>query len=552
MPARHEALIAIDSAGLHAALGVAEQWLEANRDAINAINVYPVPDGDTGTNMLLTLRAARRAVEEAVPSNVDAYAAALSRGALLGARGNSGVILSQMMRGLAEGLEGASQLGATELRRALQRAAACAYESVGEPVEGTMLTVMREAAEATARGQGTNLETVATTAAREAAVSVTRTPELLPALRQAGVVDAGGEGVAVLLAGLGYAIRGEPLPEAPTAPEAAVRLTGVEHEGHGYCVQYVVTVAAGDTSLDRSQMVAALEAAGGESVLAVGDPDAVRVHLHAEDPGPALSIGAAAGPLTAVSVENMQAQHDAWARDHQLSSGDTSPGGPSGEAPSIGLLAVVEGDGWEAAFRELGASVLRADAAKPSAGELLEAARRAGTEHTFILPNDPNVRRSAEVAAAEDPARATVIPSRSAPAGLAAAVAFLPDNRSNEHLAEDLREAVTGIQTIAVARSVRDAVVDGVAVSTGDAMAMLDGRLVARTDSLEHALLEGLALALDMRDEAAELATVYLGSDAPIDAEARLREQIRAAHRDLDVEFVRGGQPHYAYLVGVE
>ena len=227
--------------GFRDALDTALQWFELNRDAINAINVYPVPDGDTGTNMLLTLRAARRAAddEEAASTDVGAFTGAMAQGALLGARGNSGVILSQMVRGLAEGLEGSADVGPSELLGALESAATAAYSAVATPVEGTMLTVMREAAEGAVANQAPDpsLASVLDATVAAARVSVERTPELLPQLQDAGVVDAGGEGVAVLLEGLRYGVIGEDLPPPPPAPVGTVQLEGVGHEGHGFCVE---------------------------------------------------------------------------------------------------------------------------------------------------------------------------------------------------------------------------------------------------------------------------------------------------------------------------
>ena len=388
---------ALSGADLRHALQVAELWLEANREALNAINVYPVPDGDTGTNMLLTLRAANAALPES--GGAGAIGKALADAALLGARGNSGVILSQMLRGFADALEGVETLGAPELRSALTGASEMAYSAVPEPVEGTMLTVMREARRRqrrrpTPRSPSTRCSPIAV---EEAEASVERTPDLLPRLREAGVVDAGGQGVAVLLAGLLYGVRGEPLPEPPPAPTGEVDLGGVEHEGHGYCVEYIVQ----GVGLERTVLAAALTEAQGESVLVVGDPSALRVHVHMEDPGVALSAGAAHGGLQMVKVDNMQAQHESWAAAHEDAEDDDAP------PPPIGLVAVVQGPGLTAHFRDLGVTRIVSGGAtnNPSAGELLEAARRAGRERVFILPErlERAARRRAGGAAGAGP-----------------------------------------------------------------------------------------------------------------------------------------------------
>ncbi len=528
----------LDAMRFRHVLRTAERWLERNREAVNAINVYPVPDGDTGTNMVLTLRAALDACEQVEGPAVGPYLEAAARGALLGARGNSGVILSQILRGLAEPLLEAQEVDATLLREGLTAAATSAYGAVVEPVEGTMLTVMREAAEtAAATGSEASLGDVLDAAVAESVESLERTPTLLPRLAEAGVVDAGGMGVAVLLAGMRYGYLGEEFPEPVAVPAGAIEMTGVEHEGHGYCTEFVVT----GSGLDRESLHATIEAAGGESLIVAGYEDALHIHVHMEDPGPAISAGAAVGDLANVKVENMQAQHDEWASAHEDMAIE--------ELPSLGLVAVSQGRGIAAAFRELGATqvVDGGPTANPSAGELLGAARKAGRDHVFLLPNDPNVTMAAEQAAAEEPGLVTVIPTRSVAAGFGAAIAYAPDGDA-EAVAGGMREAIEGVRCVSVTRSVRDTSADGIAVADGDAIVLVDGTLVARADSLEEALLAGLGRVA----EGAELATLYLGADAPADAEERVSSLIAEAHAGLELEVVPGGQPHYPYILGVE
>jgi DAK2 domain fusion protein YloV len=367
----------LTTTALHEALGVAERWLALNREGINAVNVYPVPDGDTGTNMLLTWRSARDGAAEALSESLEVYGRGFARAALLGARGNSGVILSQFVRGLAEALEGAETLDGARLARCLEAGATAAYTAVSTPVEGTMLTVMRDAATAAvgATAAGAELLGTLTAAADEADASVERTPELLPRLREAGVVDAGGLGVAALLRGIWYGLRGESLPEPPPVEHGIVDLEAVAHEGHGYCTEFVIL----GQSLDRDELLRALEAAGAESVLVVGDTEALHVHVHHDDPGPALSIGARAGALDAVKVDNMQLQHETWTAAHE---------GAGAAPPEFGMVAVVPGDGLAAALREIG-PVERRRCARLRPAQRLERAHgrtagrrgRAGPDH---------------------------------------------------------------------------------------------------------------------------------------------------------------------------
>ena len=414
MPAAMTPRERLPGPALRGAFDVALRWLELNREAINAINVYPVPDGDTGTNMLLTLRAALRAAEQEGGSEgagVGALAEALAEGALLGARGNSGVILSQMLRGFAEGLGGSVELGAGELCAALERASSAAYEAVGDPVEGTMLTVLRDAASGATDALGREQSLAAVLAATVAAAteSVARTPDLLPQLREAGVVDAGGEGVAVLLEGLRRGVAGEPLPPAPEVPAGAVALGGVGHAGHGFCVEYLVR---GD-ALDRGELLGVLTARGGESLLVVGDAHALHVHVHVPQPEGALAAGARFGAVENVKVDDMQAQHEVWAADHERAAGAATV-----EAPAVGLVAVVQGDGLRAAFatwRDRDRRRRRDE--QPERGRA--AGGRAARGHGARVRPAQRLQRRADRAPGRGagPRRITVVPARSVARG---------------------------------------------------------------------------------------------------------------------------------------
>lgn len=530
---------------LHRCLLAATNWLGRNRDAINAINVYPVPDGDTGTNMLLTLRGALEPGTPDDEASAESYLAQLAARALLAARGNSGVILSQMLRGLAEASAGHATLDASALAGALAGASRAADAAVGKPVEGTMLTVLRDAADAahTQAGDGTaTLDAVLGAAQRAAHESVARTPDLLPVLREAGVVDAGGLAVAVLLTGLACACSGEPLPEPLAAPTGAVDLHALAHEGHGYCTEFVVTAE----HIDRAALERTFAAAGGESILVVGDAATVHVHVHMADPGPALSIGAAAGRLHAVKVDNMQAQHEAWAAGH---AGAATTVSNTNVMPELGLVAVAQGAGLTATLRALGAVVVDGGATNnPSVGTLLEAARVAGSQHVFILPNDRNVFASAEQAAGQMPGHVTVIPARSCAAGIAAAIAYIASGDPVE-IAEAMTKAAASVRTVEVTRAVRAATVDGVSVDSGACIALLDDRLAAQSDDIVTAACEGARAAAA---EGASLLTLIVGSDATATETAALTGRLREQFPDVEIESIDGGQPHYPYVLGIE
>jgi hypothetical protein len=315
----------------------------------------------------------------------------------------------------------------------------------------------------------------------------------------------------------------------------------VEHEGHGYCTEFVLL----GTALERSGLESALEALGGESILVVGDATALHVHVHLVDPGPALSAGAARGSLSAIKVENMQAQHEQWVAGHE----GAERRADAIASRALGLVAVAPGPGIAAAFRALGAvTVMPRDGAKPSAGELLAAVRGAG-QHVLLLPNDKDVLFAAEAAAAELPGLVTVVPSRNIAAGLSAALAYHAEG-DPEDVARTMRETLDYVRCIEVTRAARDATTDGVTVATGDPIVLVDGVLVARAATEEAALLIGIQYADPDGD--AELVTVYLGAGAPADAAETLPARIEGARPGVVVEVIDGAQPYYPYVAGVE
>ncbi|MEE2875562.1 MAG: DAK2 domain-containing protein [Chloroflexota bacterium] len=525
----------------HGALVVAEQWLTVNRDGINAINVYPVPDGDTGTNMLLTWRQALESIKDTDAHTFNELLNKFSHGALLGARGNSGVILSQMIGGLASALsKSLDSITVSDLSRGLRSASDNAYRAITEPVEGTMLTVMREASTA-AENSTVNLEAFLEAVVSESYDSVARTPELLPRLKEAGVVDSGGMGVAVILEGIAVALLERELPSEPVVTgEIKVEMSGVEHEGYGYCTEFVMLA---DVALkDFEEELVEL---GGESILVVGDPGAVRVHVHLEDPGPALSAAVSHGETVSIKIDNMQIQHDNWA-DQQKSGGSA----PQGLIPSIGLVSVVRGGGLINNFRELGANIIidGGPTGKASAGELIEAVNGSGLEHVIILPNDKDVVLAAEQAAESDPDFIRVIPTRSAVSGLSAAMAYLPEGDIDEICAL-MNESIELVQSIEVSNSVRDTSVNGIDIRVGAGIGFLDGELVASEPSLAATLLEVLKRG-DVSQS--EIMTLYTGDGATPEEIEKISEMTESHFPSLELDIVEGGQPLYPFIASLE
>jgi hypothetical protein len=515
------------------------QNLEAHRQRIDDLNVYPVPDGDTGTNLALTVRSAVEALDASTAEGREAVAREISRAALLGARGNSGVIFSQIARGFAAVLGDAETTTASELARAFRAASDASYRAVREPVEGTMLTVIREMAEEAERPQHAGLgvpEFLRVTLVR-GEDALARTPEMLDVLREAGVVDAGGAGLVEVLRGIVLEASGEPLPEAPVASEA-LGLEAIHQElsRFRYCTGFVVE---GD-GLDADGLERSLERLG-DSLLVVGDATALKVHVHTDDPGAALSAASAMGVIDRVEIANMHAQ--TFEREGRLLA---SPGAV--ETHETGVVAVCPGDGNRRLFKDLGATTVieGGQTMNPSAAEIVEAIEATPAAEVIVLPNNSNVIGTAEqaVGLASRPAR--VVPSRSIQAGFAAIVRFVSTNTPDENeraMNEALASTATGEVTVAS----RDATLDGVAIREGSYLGLVDGTAVASADDLQGVALQVVERLLDGGRESL---VVLVGADAP--PVEGLIDAIRSAHPGVEVERHDGGQPHYPLLLVAE
>jgi DAK2 domain fusion protein YloV len=566
----HIDLHALDSAALRRLIKGATDWLDRNAAAVNQLNVFPVPDGDTGTNMLLTMRAAVEGAAKAKSEAAGDVMRAIAQGAVMGARGNSGVILSQIVAGLARGMEGSETVDGAGLARALMEGATTAYRAVTRPVEGTILTVAREAGEGAmdvlnAHAAPTCLD-VLDGALLAADQAVERTPEQLPILRQAGVVDAGGEGYRVLLEGMAFVLRGQPIPQsAADSPHAthvaslaaanhgAADLDAIPAEEWGYCTQFVIHGSALEVEHIRGELQ---ELAA--SALVVGDSDFVRVHGHTEDPGQLLSYAVKFGRLQRISIEDMDAQHDAWLKDQVgnvavvTADGDDSDAGGT-PAPQIATVAVSPGDGLADVFKSLGAGQVIAggQTMNPSAADVLEAARRTRARTVMVLPNNGNVVMTAQQAASvagEHGLSLVVVPTKTVPQGIAAQLAFDP-TQSVDDLAGAMAEAAAGVRTVEITRATRTVSLDGVAVTEGDFLGLVDDKVVT-------AGRDGIAVARDALEHAgasrAEIIGLYRGVDVPDVAGEEFAAAGRAAFPPPSVELVAGGQPHYDYVISVE
>jgi uncharacterized protein len=523
-------------------VGAALASLEASRGRIDDLNVYPVPDGDTGTNLTLTVRAVAEAIASPeAAAERPALARTVARAALMGARGNSGVILSQIVRGVADVLaESTNGIDPQLTARALRGASDAAYRAVRRPVEGTMLSVIRELAEEAERraAEPEPLGELLVELVRHGEEAVARTPEQLDVLREAGVVDAGGAGLVELLRGLAGAVTGEAVP---VALEAAREMPGadaihLEPSRYRYCTVFVVEGAALD------QLEARLEQLG-DSLVVVGDETALKVHVHTDDPGAALSLGTAVGTIEGVEIANMQAQQEQ--RDRRLSLV------PSTRAKS-GIVAVVAGEGNRRLFETLAEPVgaIRivegGQTANPSTAELVAAIGDLEADEALILPNNANVLLAAEHAAEQAERPAVVVPTDSIPAGLAALVAYDGARGAAENAAE-MAEAAAVVGTGEVTRASRDVSLNGLAIRSGDWLGLAAGEPVAGGDDFAEV---ALGVAARLLGEPRGLLTLLTGEEPPpLDG---LLERLGSAYPGLEVEVHEGGQPHYPLLLGAE
>jgi len=514
--------------------------LDAHRQRIDDLNVYPVPDGDTGTNLVLTLRSVVEALDRSSAVASADVARDLSRAALMGARGNSGVIFSQIVRGFVEVLGQSEDMSTPRLRRAFRAASDAAYRAVKRPVEGTMLTVIREMAEEGERKENRRLSPVDFLAAvlARGEDALARTPEMLSVLRDAGVVDAGGAGLVEITRGLVLALSGEPLPDAPLESEA-LGLDAIHQElsKYRYCTVFVVE----GEQLDQVALERALDPLG-DSLLVVGDDSALKIHVHTDDPGAALTVGTAVGFVEGIEIANMHRQ-TAEREERLLEMGTMA-------LPTLetGLVAVCPGEGNRRLFESLGATrvIEGGQTMNPSTADIVEAIEAVPAPEVIVLPNNSNVILTAEqaVALASKPVR--VVPSESVQAGLAAIWRFISTS-SPERNEQEMREALEAAATGEVTVASRNAVLDGVTIREGEYLGLVDGKAVAADDDLARVLLEVVGRVLD---GGREMLVILTGQDAP-ELEPLLAE-VRGSHPEVDVEVHDGGQPHYPLLVVAE
>jgi DAK2 domain fusion protein YloV len=533
-----------DGRGLKRLISAGLAWLERHQQAINALNVYPVPDGDTGTNMLLTMQSAYREIQDSPQEEVDVIAQKVAHGALMGARGNSGVILSQIFRGFSRALEGVDKFNTVQFAAAMREAATTAYKGVIKPVEGTILTVTREAAEAAVAGAASSEDLTqvlgqVVSAARE---SVARTPTLLAVLAEAGVVDAGGQGLFIILEGMLRYARGERLTvDGELAAAMDLQSLHLDHEeGYGYDIQFIIH---GEGL--RVEEIRAKIASLGDCALVVGDSRAVKVHVHSPEPGTPINYGASLGSLSRVIVENMQEQY----QDFILSKAQR-PAVPPPPPSGIGTVIVAPGPGLTTVFESLGASAIVSggQTMNPSTEELLQAVEGVPSEDVILLPNNKNILMAAEQTKALSGKNVQVVPTITIPQGISALLAlnYQADLEANARI---MTEAAQLIKTIEITTAVRSVQIDGIQVREGELIGLIDGKLKARGEEAGEVIRQALE-EMDAQDY--EIITIYYGETVTDEQAEAMAEEISDLYPDQEMEVIDGGQPHYHYILSVE
>src|SRR2546421_7422707 len=546
-----------DGQDLKKALLAGAAWLEEHREAINALNVFPVPDGDTGSNMSATMQAAIRGIAESNETSAGVIAAKLAHGALMGARGNSGVILSQTLRGVAQGLENKKTFAAPDLAVALEEASRLAYRAVLKPVEGTILTVVRESAEAAkiSAERGDDLVGQMQEVVIAARMSVARTPDLLPTLKQAGVVDSGGQGFCTILEGIWRYIRGEavyPGAAGAAALSAAAPASLEEHAKKGRVTieeefGYEVVFLLRGENLDLDRIRQTIIEMGGVSTVVAGDEKMLKVHTHVPWPGKILDYGVSLGSLLDVNIEKLQEQSLIYAAESEAEHAQENA---QAATQQIATVAVVSCEGFAQVFQGLGvgSSVPGGQTMRPRTEEVLAAVDSVPAQQVILLPNNGNVILSARQVLTLSSKQVYLVPTDTMPQGIAALLRFnfAADFDTN---CQAMTEAATTIHTAEITTAVRSVQIGGVRVREGDYIGLVDGNLNIAGRDMQRVIRETLE---HMGIENCEIVTLYFGEDVTEQEAEDTARRIKERYSQLEIEVVDGGQPHYAYILSAE
>ncbi len=537
--------------------------LSANAKLVDSLNVFPVPDGDTGTNMNLSMTSGAKEVKNNVQDHIGKVGSSLAKGLLMGARGNSGVILSQLFRGFAKNIEPKATIDSKEFALAFEAGVETAYKAVMKPVEGTILTVAREASKAGLAASETETDIIAIMEAilKEAKASLKRTPELLPVLKEVGVVDSGGQGLVFVYEGFLAELKGEKLAETPESMPKMDELVKAEHhinvQGHmktediefGYCTEFMVRFEPekiAENPFNEEQFRNDLSQYG-DSLLVIADDDIVKVHVHAENPGNCLNYAQKFGSLIKIKIENMREQHSTILNETANDLRETAP--VKMEKKDFGVVAIAMGEGIADLFRSIGADVVieGGQTMNPSTEDIVKAIESVNADHVYILPNNKNIIMAAEQASDVMEKAVTVIPSKTIPQGLTALLSFNPTASASEN-EEIMKDALENVITGQVTFAVRDTNIEGLEIEKNDYMGLIDGKIkVKNKDRVEAAkqVLENI-----IGD--AEILTILYGEESSEDEVERLVQYCEDSYPDVEVEVHNGKQPLYSYIFAAE
>ncbi|MDD8048215.1 MAG: DAK2 domain-containing protein [Thomasclavelia sp.] len=538
--------------------------LHNNHLEIDALNVFPVPDGDTGTNMSLTFNSGADAIKDLDTDSCYEVAKKLSKGLLMGARGNSGVILSQIFRGFSMALEGHDKIDSLLLAQAFANGTKVAYKAVMRPVEGTILTVIRESSEKLTAytKEDMDIEDVLSYFVKEAEISLEHTPELLPVLKEVGVVDSGGAGLLLVLTGFVAAVNGDAIEKVDVSNKEtnteALNSVESDEEGFGYCTEFILRLE--DSLVDKFKedtLKKELSLIPGESIVVVQDDEIVKVHVHTLKPGNALNLAQKYGEFVKLKIENMQEQNDNLNSSNKTSSNDDSIVGVDDqtsnklEPKETAVIAVAAGEGIKSAFMQLHCDyvVSGGQTMNPSTENMVQAVKNVNAKNVIILPNNSNIVMTAQQTAQilEGEINVIVIPSKSVPQGLSACIMFNPEEDLDTNVS-DMKEALENVKTGEVTFAIKDTNIDGVEIKANDYMAIVQKDIVA----CKKDKISALKVCLDkMVDEDSELITLIIGDDGN-DADKEEIESYVEDNFEAELEIVDGKQPVYSYIIGVE
>lgn len=526
------------------------QLLYTEKEAVNALNVYPVPDGDTGTNMSLTMQSAVGDIQKKVFSTCAEVSKSVAKGSLMGARGNSGVILSQIFRGFSKGCENKESLSVVEFAHALKEASDMAYRAVLKPVEGTILTVIRETSEkaVTVAEEDMLFPHFFKLVIEHAHKSLDNTPELLAVLKQAGVVDAGGKGLLLLLEGFEAVVLGEKLIASEVSEVSRVQEPAVMAQPKiadikfTYCTEFILRgmeAADGDLKKFLEKM--------GDSLVFVSDDDLIKVHVHTNNPGVVLEQALKTGELVSIKIENMKEQH------HTLVTGaneETTPTVNETPAKPFGFVAVAAGDGLGKIFRDLGVDVIieGGQTMNPSTEDILNGIAQINADCIFVMPNNSNIILAANQARALTERKIVVLPSKSIPQGIAAMVQFNPDHTPDENEIR-MNSAMKAVNTLLVTYSVRDTQMGDQDIRKDDTLGILNGEIIATGEDRQTVIFDALDAAIG---DDSEILTLYYGEDVSEQEAEELVRTLSSRYKQLEIEAYSGGQPVYSYLFSIE